>query len=87
MKIVLSLSASPCKGGTSDTLCDQFAKGAAEAGHNVEKIRLAERNGGHSEHPVGHQTPARSSPMNCANQSMTGPMQSPRNREADSYQS
>ena len=46
MKKVLIISASPRKGGNSDTLCDQFAKGASEAGHEVEKIRLAERNVG-----------------------------------------
>ena len=37
-KRVLILSGSPRKGGNSDTLCEQFAKGAAEAGHEVEKI-------------------------------------------------
>ena len=43
MKKVLIISASPRKGGNSDTLCDQFAKGATEAGHDVEKIRLTEK--------------------------------------------
>ena len=42
-KKVLILSASPRKGGNSDLLCDQFAKGAEEAGHQVEKIRVQER--------------------------------------------
>jgi multimeric flavodoxin WrbA len=42
-KNILIISASPRKGGNSDLLCDQFAKGATEAGHDVEKIRLAER--------------------------------------------
>ena len=37
-KRVLILSGSPRKGGNSDTLCDQFAKGAEQAGHQVEKI-------------------------------------------------
>ena len=37
-KKILILSASPRKGGNSDLLCDQFAKGAEEAGHQVEKI-------------------------------------------------
>ena len=46
MKKVLIISASPRKGGNSDILCDQFAKGAVEAGHKVEKIRLAEKNVG-----------------------------------------
>lgn len=39
-KKVLIISASPRKGGNSDSLCDQFLLGAKEAGHNVEKIRL-----------------------------------------------
>ncbi len=42
-KKVLILSGSPRKGGNSDLLCDEFAKGAAEAGHRVEKIRVAEK--------------------------------------------
>lgn len=46
-KNVLILSASPRKGGNSDTLCDQFMKGAQEAGHHVEKLRLAELNIGY----------------------------------------
>ena len=41
-KKVLILSASPRKGGNSDTLCDSFRKGAEEAGNRVEKIRLAD---------------------------------------------
>lgn len=41
-KKVLILSASPRKGGNSDTLCDAFAKGAAESGHQVEKVFLGE---------------------------------------------
>ena len=47
MKKVLIISASPRKGGNSDTLCDQFAKGATEAGHEVEKIRLSEKKVGY----------------------------------------
>ena len=43
MKKVLILSGSPRKGGNSDILCDQFAKGALEAGNEVEKIRVAEK--------------------------------------------
>ena len=46
-KKVLILSSSPRKGGNSDSLCDQFAKGASEAGNDVEKIRLAEKNIGY----------------------------------------
>lgn len=39
-KKVLIISASPRKGGNSDTLCDQFLLGAQEAGHTVEKVFL-----------------------------------------------
>ncbi len=41
MKKVLILSGSPRRGGNSDTLCDQFLKGAQEAGNEVEKIFVA----------------------------------------------
>lgn len=37
-KNILILSGSFRKGGNSDLLCDQFAQGATEAGHKVEKI-------------------------------------------------
>lgn len=43
-KRVLILSGSPRKGGNSDLLCDEFAKGAVESGNEVEKIRVAEKN-------------------------------------------
>ena len=43
MKKVLILSGSPRRGGNSDTLCDRFAKGALDAGHEVEKIFVAEK--------------------------------------------
>ncbi len=43
MKKVLILSGSPRKGGNSDMLCDEFAKGALEAGNEVEKIFVAEK--------------------------------------------
>lgn len=46
-KKVLILSASPRKGGNSDVLCDEFARGAEVAGHRVEKIRVAEKNIGY----------------------------------------
>ncbi len=46
MKNVLVISASPRQGGNSDLLCDEFVRGATEAGHRVEKIRLAEKNVG-----------------------------------------
>ena len=39
-KKVLVLSASPRKGGNSDLLCDQFMRGAQEAGNQAEKIFL-----------------------------------------------
>lgn len=42
-KNVLILSGSPRKGGNSDLLCDEFSKGAQEAGHRVEKICVAEK--------------------------------------------
>ncbi|MBO5010966.1 MAG: flavodoxin family protein [Elusimicrobiaceae bacterium] len=42
MKKVLIISASPRRGGNSDLLCDQFLKGAQEAGHQAEKIFLPE---------------------------------------------
>lgn len=41
MKNILIFSSSPRHGGNSDTLCDQFMRGAIEAGHKVEKIFLA----------------------------------------------
>ncbi len=47
MKKILVISASGRKGGNSDTLCDEFIRGAKEAGHKVEKIRLAEKNLGY----------------------------------------
>ena len=43
MKKVLILSGSPRKGGNSDILCDEFAKGALDAGNQVEKIFVAEK--------------------------------------------
>lgn len=43
MKKVLILSGSPRRGGNSDLLCDEFARGAAEAGNAVEKLRVAEK--------------------------------------------
>lgn len=45
-KKVLILSGSPRKGGNSDILCDEFMKGALESGHQVEKIRVAEKSVG-----------------------------------------
>ena len=42
-KKVLILSGSPRKGGNSDLLCDEFLRGAREAGHEAEKLRVAEK--------------------------------------------
>ena len=39
-KKVLIISTSPRMGGNSDTLAEEFAKGARESGHEVEKIGL-----------------------------------------------
>lgn len=39
-KSVLIISTSPRKGGNSDTLAEEFAKGAREAGNQLEKIEL-----------------------------------------------
>lgn len=39
-KNVLILSASPRKGGNSETLCGEFSRGAQETGNTVEMIRL-----------------------------------------------
>ena len=43
MSRILILSSSPRRNGNSDLLCDRFAEGAGKAGHQVEKIRLAEK--------------------------------------------
>lgn len=40
MKNILVISASPRKGGNSDVLCNEFIKGAQEAGNKAEKIFL-----------------------------------------------
>ena len=40
---VLILAGSPRKGGNTDLLCDRFAEGARDAGHEVEKIRVCEK--------------------------------------------
>ena len=44
-KKVLILSGSPRKGGNSDILCDEFLRGAQDAGRKVEKIRVAVEKG------------------------------------------
>lgn len=43
MKKILILSASPRKKGNSDILCQQFKKGAEEAGHSVEQVYLYDK--------------------------------------------
>ncbi len=43
-KKILIISASPRKGGNSDLLCNEFMRGAEEAGNDVEKIFLSEMN-------------------------------------------
>lgn len=42
-KKVLIISTSPRKGGNSDALAEEFARGAREAGHDVEKICLYDK--------------------------------------------
>lgn len=42
-KNVLIISTSPRKGGNSETLADAFAKGAADAGNQVEKVSLYDK--------------------------------------------
>ncbi len=42
-KNVLIISSSPRKNGNSDMLCDEFLRGAADAGHNPEKIFLRDK--------------------------------------------
>ena len=42
-KKVLIISGSPRLHGNSDILCDEFKRGALEAGNEVEKIRLSDK--------------------------------------------
>lgn len=42
-KRVLILSSSPRRGGNSDTLCDEFLRGAVQAGNHAEKIFLRDK--------------------------------------------
>ena len=39
-KKVLVLSGSPRKGGNSDTLCNEFIRGAKEAGHETSALAV-----------------------------------------------
>lgn len=43
-KKVLIISASPRAKGNSDILCDEFMRGAQDAGHSVEKVRITDSN-------------------------------------------
>ena len=43
-KKVFIISASPRRGGNSDYLCDEFMRGAREAGHQVEKLFFRDKN-------------------------------------------
>lgn len=43
-KKILIISSSPRKGGNSDLLCDEFIRGASEAGHKTEKVFLRDKN-------------------------------------------
>lgn len=43
-KKVLILSSSPRRRGNSDTLCDEFMRGAIEGGNEVEKVFLRDKN-------------------------------------------
>lgn len=42
-KCVLIISSSPRKSGNSDLLCDEFLKGAIDAGNTAEKISLRDK--------------------------------------------
>ena len=42
-KKVLVISTSPRKGGNSDALAEEFARGARETGHEVEKVELYDK--------------------------------------------
>lgn len=50
-KSVLIISSSPRRGGNSETLCEQFRKGAEEAGHRVEMLNINDYNIGYFNKP------------------------------------
>ncbi|GAB6869180.1 hypothetical protein JCM16496A_15850 [Bacteroides rodentium JCM 16496] len=52
-KKVLILSSSPRRNGNSDLLCNEFMRGAAEAGHQVEKIFLNDKPSMHEAYEMG----------------------------------
>ena len=41
-KKILVISSSPRRKGNSDAMCDEFVKGALDAGHSAEKIFLGD---------------------------------------------
>lgn len=43
MKKVLIFSSTPLKNGNSELLCQAFAQGAEEAGHQVEIVNIREK--------------------------------------------
>ena len=43
MKNVLIISSSPRKNGNTNTLCEQFKKGAEAKGHHVDLVRIMEK--------------------------------------------
>ena len=43
MKRVLIIESSPRKGGNSNLLCDEFARGATESGNEVKRIALRDK--------------------------------------------
>lgn len=47
MKNVLIISSSPRRNGNSDTLAEEFARGARESGNKVKKVFLADKNIGY----------------------------------------
>lgn len=50
-KSVLIISSSPRRGGNSETLCEQFRKGAEKAGHRVEMLNINDYNIGYFDKP------------------------------------
>ena len=45
-KKILILSGSPRRGGNSDILCDEYMRGAVEAGNTAEKINIGAKKSG-----------------------------------------
>ena len=59
-KNILILSSSPRRGGNSDTLCDEFMRGAIESGNQVEKIYILARGAAYA---AGIRSPVRRKTM------------------------